>query len=136
MEKEKEEEREATTEKVSGMELKSRDDAYFRAKNLVEEGVVDNTDLSCDSFSRITCRVGFLLFNLTMVYYLEYTITTSFTVPNGQLIIAVDPTRRKDMFIYKNAYVIFNLCYNIGVCVSRSSLSCFKIRRVGLITLV
>ena len=45
------------------------------------------------------------------------------------------PSRQHD-FVYANAYVIFNLCYQVGVFISRSSLSLLKIRRVWVITLL
>ena len=48
--------------------------------------------------------------NLALVYFLEYTITTSFTVANAQQIINLEPGR-EDEFVYDNAFVIFNLCY-------------------------
>ena len=35
-----------------------------------------------------------------------------------------------------NAFVIFNFCYQIGVFLSRSSLACFKVKRVWIITLL
>lgn len=59
---------------------------------------------------RVFSRVGLLMSNLSLVYFLEYTITTSFTVANAQQIINLDPAR-KDQFVYENTYVIFNLCY-------------------------
>ena len=41
---------------------------------------------------------------------------------------------REDQFVYKNAFVIFNLCYQLGVFISRSSLSFVKIEKVWIIT--
>lgn len=49
-------------------------------------------------------------------------------------IIDLHPTE-KDNFIYSNTYVIFNLCYQVGVFISRSSLSVIKIKRVWIITI-
>lgn len=46
----------------------------------------------------------------------------------------MDP-KRKDQFVYENTYVIFNLCYQVGVFISRSSLSFVKIKRVWTITI-
>ena len=42
---------------------------------------------------------------------------------------------RKDEFVYDNAYVIFNLCYQVGVFISRSSLPFVKIKKVWTITI-
>lgn len=72
--------------------------------------------------------------NLSLVYFLEYTITTSFTVANAQQIINLD-SKREDEFVYENAFIIFNLCYQFGVFISRSSLSFVKIKRVWMITI-
>ena len=71
--------------------------------------------------------------NLAIVYFLEYTITTSFTVANAQQIIDLKEGR-EDEFIYKNSYLFFNLSYQIGVFISRSSLACCKIKKVWMIT--
>jgi hypothetical protein len=44
------------------------------------DGVSDNIELSFESFKTIWGKgAGFLMCNLAMVYYLEYTITTGFT---------------------------------------------------------
>ena len=72
--------------------------------------------------------------NLSIVYFLEYTITTSFTIACANQIIDLKPGR-KDKFIYKNAFVVFNLCYQVGVFISRSSLPFIKIRKVWIITI-
>ena len=40
----------------------------------------------------------------------------------------------KDGFVLANAFIIFNFCYQIGVFISRSSLSLIKIERVWIIT--
>ena len=40
----------------------------------------------------------------------------------------------KDGFVLNNAFIIFNFCYQIGVFISRSSLSLIKIERVWIIT--
>ena len=42
---------------------------------------------------------------------------------------------RKDEFVYDNAYVIFNLFYQVGVFISRSSLPFVKIKKVWTITI-
>ena len=62
--------------------------------------------------------------NLVAVYFLEYMITTSFVVAITRLLIEEDPSNSDD-FIFVNAFVIFNMCYQLGVFVSRSSLACF-----------
>lgn len=52
--------------------------------NLEEEGVKDNVGFSCENVGRVFSKVGLLMSNLSLVYFLEYTITTSFTVANAQ----------------------------------------------------
>ena len=78
--------------------------------NLDEQGVVDNKDFTWNNLSRVGKKVGLLMSNLSVVYFMEYTITTSFTIACRQQIINLDP-KREDEFIYKNSYLIFNLCY-------------------------
>ena len=103
-------------------------------KNLVEEGVVDNKGFTCENVSKVGKRVGPLMSNLAIVYFLEYTITTSFTVANASQIIDLEDGR-DTQYVYENAYVIFNFCYQVGVFISRSSLSFMKIKRVWIITI-
>ena len=52
-------------------------------KNLDEEGVVDNVGFTCENVGRVFGKVGHIMANLSLVYFLEYTITTSFTVANA-----------------------------------------------------
>lgn len=47
------------------------------------EGVTDNADLNWVNIKKVTSAVGFLQINLVVVYFLEYTITTSFTIACG-----------------------------------------------------
>ena len=49
-------------------------------KNLENEGVSDNKGFTCANVCRVLHKVGLLMANLSIVYFLEYTITTSFTV--------------------------------------------------------
>ena len=105
------------------------------AQNLEEEGVVDNEGFSCANVARLGRKVGSLMSNLAIVYFLEYTILTSFTVACVHQIINLEPGRKEE-FVYENAYVIFNLCYQVGVLISRSSLSCMKIKQVWIITVL
>ena len=58
--------------------------AQTTTTNLEEEGVKNNVGFSCENVGRVFRRVGLLMSNLSLVYFLEYTITTSFTVANAQ----------------------------------------------------
>ena len=72
-----------------------------------------------------------------MVYFLEYMITTAFTIASTKHIIkALSAADSDQSFTLVNAYVIFNLCYQVGVFISRSSLWCCRIKHVWAITLV
>ena len=96
--------------------------------------MADNKGFTCENIKRVFSRVGFTMGNLSIVYFLEYTITTSFTVACAHQIIDLHPDQ-KNSFVYANTYVIFNLCYQVGVFISRSSLPFLKIKRVWIITL-
>lgn len=69
-------------------------------------------------------------FNLAAVYVAEY--AAQFMAPFS---FYCSPTW-KENFWMTNSYAISQLCYQIGVLISRSSLLCFKIKAVGVITVV
>jgi battenin len=74
------------------------------------------------------------MLNLGLVYFLEYMCLTSF----AERIVAkinLDHPERKDDYLFKHGYVVFTFCYQIGVFLSRSSLSIVKIKRVVIVTL-
>ena len=102
--------------------------------NLEEEGVVDNKGFTKENMGIVLGKVGHIMANLALVYFLEYTITTAFTVACAEQIKDLKKGRDKE-FTYENSYVIFNLCYQVGVFMSRSSLSFVKIKRVWIITI-
>lgn len=91
------------------------------ANVVIEKGVTDNTELTAKSASYILRREGLVMSNLVLVYFFEYSITTSFGLACVVAIINKYP-ERKDDFQFKQAYVILNFCYQIGVFFSRSSL--------------
>jgi battenin len=69
---------------------------------------------------------NFLIFNCATVYFLEYTIQTLF---------AHCGLNGAEMRKWAFAFPLFNLCYQVGVFASRSSLSCFHFPRVWILTL-
>jgi battenin len=80
-------------------------------------------------------KVGFFMLNLGLVYFLEYMCLTSF----AERIVAkinLDHPERKDDYLFKHGYVVFTFCYQIGVFLSRSSLSIVKIKRVEIMTIL
>ena len=78
-------------------------------------------------------RTGLLMSNLALVYYFEYVITTGLPVAIAGQLIKLHPENREG-FVLTNAFIIFNFCYQIGVFISRSSLSIMKIERVWIVT--
>ena len=74
-------------DKGMGLSLRSettQGTAQTTDTNLEEEGVKNNVNFSCENVGRVFKKVGFLMSNLSLVYFLEYTITTSFTIANAQ----------------------------------------------------
>lgn len=84
---------------------------------------------------KIIKKVGFFMVNLGLVYFLEYMCLTSFAERIMAKINLENP-EKKDEYLYKHGYVVFTFCYQIGVFVSRSSLSIIKIRRVEIMTMI
>ena len=101
-----------------------------------QAGVVDNATLDWATSISILKRTGLLMSNLTAVYYLEYFICTGLTVAIGGKLIEQHEGDHTESFVLTNTFVIFNFCYQIGVFISRSTLGCFKIERVWILTLL
>ena len=96
----------------------------------------NNKNLTMEELMKIFRKTGFFMLNLGCVYFLEYMCITCFTDRITNQINAKNPIRAIDSFLYKNAFTIFNFCYQIGVFLSRSSLSVVKIRRVEILTIL
>ena len=58
---------------------------------LASEGVADNLSFTCENMNNVLKKVGFTMAQLSIVYFLEYTITTSFTVACAAQIIDLHP---------------------------------------------
>ena len=71
--------------------------------------------------------------NIGLVYFFEYMCLTSFADRFVAKMLKENPEKAEE-YIYKHGYVIFTFCYQIGVFLSRSSLSLFKIKRVEIMT--
>jgi len=87
-----------------------------------------NQVLSMQLFKRLWPSISFLAANLGLVYFLEYTIITGFADK------ATDEDVKSDDPLRKNAFILLNLCYQIGVVISRSSLPVIKIKKVWIVT--
>jgi hypothetical protein len=88
-------------------------------------------------FKRILKNVGFFMGNLCLVYFLEYVCLSSFSYQIVEKLKDKYPERVKSNdWILINGYVIFSFSYQIGVFLSRSSLSLIKIKRVEIVTIL
>lgn len=83
----------------------------------------------------IVGKIGFYQLNLGLVYFFEYTILTSFAERFVHKMQLLHPERANE-YIFHHGYVIFTFCYQIGVFISRSSLSVIQIRRVEIMTIL
>lgn len=68
-----------------------------------------------------------LIFNCGMVYFLEYCIQGVF----ADCCLPLEEQKK-----YHYMFTLLNLCYQIGVFISRSSLACFKFKKIWILTLV
>lgn len=66
------------------------------------------------------------MFNLALVYFLEYLILTCFADRISRKVKRLDPNP-DGSFEYVNGFNILNFCYQFGVFISRSSLPLLKI---------
>jgi battenin len=76
-------------------------------------------------------RTYYLILNLHSVYFFEYVIITAFADTMG---LKMKRKYGDNSIAIKEFYVILNVCYQIGVFISRSSLRFIKIKRVGILT--
>ena len=95
----------------------------------------NNKKLSIIELKKIIKKVGFFMFNLAVVYFLEYMCLTSFAERIVAKLNKEHPEKANE-YLYKHGYVVFTFCYQIGVFISRSSLSIVKIRRVEIMTII
>ena len=93
----------------------------------------NNKPLTCGNLIKLIPRTSYLIFNLMAVYFFEYVIIMSFAN-------AMDVRMKNkypeliDTVRIQNFYVILNVCYQIGVFISRSSLSFIRIRKIWTLT--
>ena len=87
-----------------------------------------NEELSFEAVRTVMRVVGQPILNLGLVYFLQYSCTTSF---------AERAHRHSSLsgdFWHRNAFVLLSFSYQLGVFVSRSSLHFFKFSNVRIIT--
>lgn len=91
-----------------------------------------NQTLSVRNFKLVWPNIWFLCFNLASVYFLEYGIISGFADPATDQ-WTVDPNTKS---LHHNAFVLLNFCYQLGVVISRTSLVCFKIKQIWVVTVL
>mmetsp|Transcript_958 Transcript_958/g.968 ORF Transcript_958/g.968 Transcript_958/m.968 type:complete len:94 (+) Transcript_958:220-501(+) len=91
--------------------------------------------LNAETLKIIIKHGGFLIINLALVYFLEYTITTCYADRITNQIKSKNPSKQGS-YLYENLYTMFALSYQIGVFISRSSLSLIRIPRVEILTIL
>ena len=105
-----------------------------QSKEVVNEAK-DNKNLSFHELKRIFMKVGFFQLNLALVYFFEYMCLTCFADRIMSRINQENPDKKEE-FLFKQGYVVFAFCYQIGVFISRSSLSLLKIPKVQIMTIL
>jgi hypothetical protein len=83
----------------------------------------------------ILSSVGWLIFNFTFTFFAENLIKYGLTVGTVDKITKLNPADANS-FVYKNAFIIFNFCYNFGKTITLSSLGCVKIEKVWIISAI
>ncbi|EFA84092.1 Succinyl-diaminopimelate desuccinylase [Heterostelium album PN500] len=81
-----------------------------------------------ERYIRCAKLVWFNSVNLMLVYFFEYVASV------GGADLAVKSI--KGNWFQENSYAILSFCYQFGVLLSRSSLQLFKIKRIGIITIL
>ena len=90
--------------------------------------VTGNEVFSIALFKSVRKSVGFWAINLGLVYFFEYSILIGFADR------ATLKYSNKESFTKEYAYEIINVCYQVGVWLSRSSLKFFKVERTWIVT--
>lgn len=115
---------------ITSDQTHENEDINNREENADQNEAAINQTLSTANVKRIWPMIWGFALNLGSVYFLEYGIITGFAD------VATDEYKESKAWMEKYAFIILNLCYQVGVAVSRSSLVCFKIRRVWIVTLL
>jgi len=92
-----------------------------------------NSNLNWTSLKEGLSLVGMDVFNLTVVFYLETLIVTSFAERANPK--SNNPNPNTD-FISSNGYLLLQLSYQVGVFLSRSSFVLFKFPWVTILTIL
>lgn len=88
-----------------------------------------NQQLTFKIYTQVMKVIGWEIWNISIVYFLEYMCCTSFADRANPK--SDDPNQA---WLQKNAFKVLSLSYQVGVFISRSSFTLFKFRRVGLLS--
>ena len=102
----------------------------------IGDDAAQNIQMNLPNFLLIVRKIGWYIFNIAFVYFLEYAWTTSFADIYSRKIKtkAEDEGKDTNSFFIANTYVIFAFWYQIGVFISRSSLEFIKINKIWILT--
>lgn len=117
-------------ETKGAMLIKSSTDGFAAYEAL---GHDDIKEKGWDRFRRVGNMISYLIVNIGLVYFLEYVISVGFAANANRKVTLDDVTGKRKRWTLENSYVILALCYQIGVFISRSSLSILKIRRIWIL---
>jgi battenin len=87
-----------------------------------------NATFSKEQIKFVLNRCWFLYINLASVFFFEYAIIVCFA-DRSTLGYSGD-------FWHKHAFVVLNFCYQFGVFFSRTSLVCFKIHKIWIVSIL
>ena len=90
--------------------------------------------MSIDKVIFIIKKAGFNMLNIYLVYLFENVIIICFSDRLTYKLITLHSG--SENFLDKNAFTIFSFCYQMGVFISRSSLTLVKVKRVGILTML
>jgi len=109
-------------------------ESYMQLENVAEVTEAGeakmNLTLSWNNFLLIFPKIWWFSFNIGAVYFLEYICTTGFADKATTVVATEAP------FIDANSFIVIQLCYQIGVVISRSSLGLIKIKKIWIMTLL
>lgn len=84
--------------------------------------------MNCGTIKLVFRHAGLIILNMIGVYFFEYSIYPGLVDRDTKFV-------QKGHFIQENAYILSWMAYNIGVSISRASVSFFTIKKVHFLTI-
>ncbi|EER16015.1 Protein CLN3, putative [Perkinsus marinus ATCC 50983] len=100
-------------------------------KGSKDDETQNSAELNFKSFIGVCKHAGFIIFNLVAVYFLEYFIQSGFM---DRASINVDKVH--SAYVAANSYEMMLIGYNVGVTISRSSVTFFRIKWIWVPTVL